>query len=524
MNNECNKEIIKEKKILSKITEVYIILMLIIFPLYVDSTGFFRILEAKFSCFLTINVIYIAALIISVMYFYLFEKINIFKNIKLHRIQYAVIIFWIVNIVSTFISPFFKDYNLFIGVGRAEGLISISLYCLSFLNITMFGEFNKRYIQYFAISVILVSLISILQYIGFNPFNMYQDGIGTHNVSFIGTIGNVAFVSAFYCLYITIVMAAFVFIENNKLYMKIIYLIAIYMGFFIFEVLDVLGGAVAFCGTLIILIPFILTNSKRLSRLLVVGEMIILGYLTNIIINPVYYYDIGRIKFEVQINGIAIMLLFIIILFGILAYLLKNRMFDLSKNKKIIKFFYLFVILCIIIGITVIYFIDFKDGFLYEIHEILHGNFDDDFGTYRIFLWKRSISLVKDYPIIGTGPDTFAIRFMEKYTQDVANLGELTLNDTAANNYLTILVNTGILGISSYIVYILLLLKDGIKNNNRYSIVFLISLICFLIQDCFNLWVVIITPLFWICMAIMFLSINDNSYTYEKGDKNEENV
>ena len=44
MNNECNKEIIKEKKILSKITEVYIILMLIIaattfYSFKMNSTG-----------------------------------------------------------------------------------------------------------------------------------------------------------------------------------------------------------------------------------------------------------------------------------------------------------------------------------------------------------------------------------------------------------------------------------------------------------------------------------------------------
>lgn len=125
------------------------------------------------------------------------------------------------NIISTFLSPFFKDYNLFVGVGRAEGLISITLYCLSFLNITMFGEFKKRYIQYFSIASIMVSSIAILQYIGFNPFNMYQDGIGTHNVSFIGTIGNIAFVSAFYCIIIgvsvlAIVIVAIILIVDKK--------------------------------------------------------------------------------------------------------------------------------------------------------------------------------------------------------------------------------------------------------------------------------------------------------------------
>ena len=393
-------EKIKEKNILAKITEVYIVVMIMLFPLLVDSTGFFRILEAKYSYFLIINTIYISVLFVIILYYWLFRNTNIFKEIKLHKIQWAVIVFLIINIISTILSPFFKEYNLFVGVGRAEGLISITLYCLSFLNITMFGEFKERYIVYFSVASITVSSVAILQYIGFNPFNMYQNGIGTHNVSFIGTIGNIAFVSAFYCIYLTISMASYVFIEEEKKYIKIIHLLSIYMGFFIFEVLDVLGGAVAFCGTLVLTIPFIITNSKRLSRLLIVGAMILLGYLTNIIVNPVYYYDIGKLKLDFQINEIAIALLAVIVIFIGLAHVLKNREFDITKNKKVIKLFYLALVLCVVIGVATIYFVNFSDGFLYEIHEILHGNLDDDFGTYRIFLWKRSLSLVKDYPII----------------------------------------------------------------------------------------------------------------------------
>lgn len=393
-------EKIKEKNILAKITEVYIVVMIMLFPLLVDSTGFFRILEAKYSYFLIINTIYISVLFITILYYWFFKNTNIFKEIRIHKIQWAVIVFLIINIISTILSPFLKEYNLFVGVGRAEGLISITLYCLSFLNITMFGEFKERYIVYFSVASIMVSSVAILQYIGFNPFNMYQNGIGTHNVSFIGTIGNIAFVSAFYCIYLTISMASYIFIEEDKKYIKIIHLLSIYMGFFIFEVLDVLGGAVAFCGTLVLTIPFIITNSKRLFRLLIVGAMILLGYLTNIIVNPVYYYDIGKLKLDFQINEIAIALLAVIVIFIGLAHVLKNREFDISKNKKVIKLFYLALVLCVVIGVATIYFVDFSDGFLYEIHEILHGNLDDDFGTYRIFLWKRSLSLVKDYPII----------------------------------------------------------------------------------------------------------------------------
>lgn len=108
---------------------------------------------------------------------------------------------------------------------------------------------------------------------------------------------------------------------------------------------------------------------------------------------------------------------------------------------------------------------------------------------------------------------------MDKYTQDVAELGKLTLEDTAANNYLTILVNTGFLGVISYLIYISFQLINGLKNANKYSIVFLIASICFLIQDCFNLWVVIVTPIFWILMAIMFLSTNSNIGTNEMEER-----
>ena len=60
-------------------------------------------------------------------------------------------------------------------------------------------------------------------------------------------------------------------------------------------------------------------------------------YLTNIIINPVYYYDTGKLSLDFQVNVIAIIFSIIIGFFIFLAYLLKDRDFDLSKNKKIIN-------------------------------------------------------------------------------------------------------------------------------------------------------------------------------------------
>lgn len=352
---------------------------------------------------------------------------------------------------------------------------------------------------------------------------MYQDGIGTHNVSFMATIGNIDFISALYCILLTISFVAFVFLDEDKK-SKAIHLISIFMGFFIFIIINVMSGRVAFLMTFVLLFPFIITNSKRLSRTIVAFSMILLGLVLNIIINPEYHYDVGELGLYFQFNGIAMMFIIVIGIFLLLAYILKKHEFDISKNKKVIYGIYLAIIISILMVLVFLYVVDFENGILHEIHELLQGNFDDDFGTYRVFLWKRAFKLVPEYPILGSGPDTFAVRFMDKYTEDVAQIGELTINDTAANVYITMIINIGIIGLISYLIFIFLQLIYGVKNKNKYSKILLMAIITYLIQDFFNLWVVIVTPVFWTLMAIHFLSIKeiDEVNKIENGGETDE--
>ena len=45
--------------ILSKITDIYITFIIILFPLIVDKTGFFKILECKYRVYVSVSFIYI---------------------------------------------------------------------------------------------------------------------------------------------------------------------------------------------------------------------------------------------------------------------------------------------------------------------------------------------------------------------------------------------------------------------------------------------------------------------------------
>ena len=58
------KELVKKESIiLDLISEIYITIMIILFPLLVDETGFFHILECKWHSYLVIGSVYLISII-----------------------------------------------------------------------------------------------------------------------------------------------------------------------------------------------------------------------------------------------------------------------------------------------------------------------------------------------------------------------------------------------------------------------------------------------------------------------------
>jgi len=42
-----------------------------------------------------------------------------------------------------------------------------------------------------------------------------------------------------------------------------------------------------------------------------------------------------------------------------------------------------------LIVLAAIYYIDFESGTLLELHNVLHGNIEDSYGSSRIFIWRK---------------------------------------------------------------------------------------------------------------------------------------
>lgn len=80
-------------------------------------------------------------------------------------------------------------------------------------------------------------------------------------------------------------------------------------------------------------------------------------------------------------------------------------------------------------------------------------------GSNRIFIWKRILKLIQKRPLIGYGPDTFDIAFMNNYEKEVKKYIGNIIIDKAHNEYLQIAVCCGIPTLFIYCLFLSLILK-----------------------------------------------------------------
>ena len=91
-------------------------------------------------------------------------------------------------------------------------------------------------------------------------------------------------------------------------------------------------------------------------------------------------------------------------------------------------------------------------GLLYEASELLHGRWNDSFGSGRIYIWRNCLKLFPERPLFGGGPDTLGARGIPPFIRWDPDQGMLKRGiDAAHNEYLNILVNQGLLALLAYL-------------------------------------------------------------------------
>lgn len=134
-----------------------------------------------------------------------------------------------------------------------------------------------------------------------------------------------------------------------------------------------------------------------------------------------------------------------------------------------------------------------------ETTNIVSGDLSDSYGTGRLFVYKRTIPLIPRYALKGIGVDNF------RYVLDgKAITNEYGIFDKAHNEYLQILITTGIFSLLSYLILHLIIVINGIKKSFKdKKIYLLLPIIGYLIQAQFSISVIEVAPIFYIGLGLL---------------------
>jgi len=132
----------------------------------------------------------------------------------------------------------------------------------------------------------------------------------------------------------------------------------------------------------------------------------------------------------------------------------------------------------------------------------------------RLAVWQGTLNLIKDHPLLGTGPETFAYSFLPYRPVELNQTAEWEfLYNKAHNEYLNLAACTGLLGLGAYLLLIgkfvlwntreWTRMKKRINTNERIlGVGIFAGWVGVLVTNFFGFSVVVTSLLFWLFMAL----------------------
>ena len=140
-------------------------------------------------------------------------------------------------------------------------------------------------------------------------------------------------------------------------------------------------------------------------------------------------------------------------------------------------------------------------------------NGKEKLASSRGYIWSRSIPLLKDTLILGSGPDTFSFDFPQHdllgkfYAYGTTNM----IISKAHNLFLQIGLNNGVVALIAFVILIMVYIVDSFRLyalKNKYDqkqilgSILALSILGYLFTGIFNDSVICVAPIFWIILGV----------------------
>ncbi len=508
--------------IISAVISVFILALVTVFPLiYHDS--YVDILDVKYRCYyLCIIGMMVAVALIAIIMAVIDGKRFGGKHVKewfasllpanwkrTFRIpDAAVLLFWIAAGISTLQSDYL--YEAFWGnEGRYTGLFLLTLYVCSYFLISRCWKVKGWCLQLFLVSGMIMCIIGITDYFQLDVLDFRGEVLPEESTIFTSTVGNINT----YTAYVGLIMgfAAAMFMTETKLWKMIWYYGCMTVSFFAI-IMGCSDNAYLGLAALFGLSPFILFREMEgVKRYLIMLATLFTSIQCIDWLNQAYSdMVIGLDSLFRLIAGFKGLLLIVILLWAgvlLVAHLKRKQTVDEQTWGKRLVFIWGGVVGLAVIAVCAMFFDANVAGHADRYHAMANYLvFDDAWGTYRGYIWKASLKLFRDFPVVrklfGFGPDTFGILTLTEIHIDMVQKTGFVF-DNAHNEYLQYLVTIGMVGLASYLTFLISAFYSMSKKwkTSPYVAGALGATVCYAAQALVNLNLPIAAPIMWLMLS-----------------------
>lgn len=402
---------------------------------------------------------------------------------------------------------------VWMGAIRYEGLLTHLCYGLIFLTMSLFPPRMRAVLHAASAALLLFACVVAAQYAGLNVLGLYPAGRSIYsNYEFQGTIGNIDMINGYLCLVVPLLLGGFALSRRGGW----LWLFAGLTGVLLEWCIEVQSGFIAMLALAGMMIMLGLSRPcLRFRCLLSVSGMALCLALRQSVAFP--WLD-GVDSLRLVLSGKAAILSVLAALLAGLALILRRHPGRAMSWRAIVALAAVFVAAAVA-AVALLPIPDTAGG-VWELHELLLGRPQDQFGSWRLGVWRHTIDMSRQSLWFGTGPDTFLYAMRVHLTEAGASLGETF--DNPHNEYLAILSNNGLPALLLYLALLTAViagcLRRGVRHDRLYRetswpLALAAPLICYALEGVFCFSICLVTPMFWAVMGmgVAWLSQKDAS-------------
>lgn len=460
-------------RFVKEILGIYLFLIFVIYPLYYEN-AYYNMGDAKWHFFRTITY-YIDGPLFKIPTFLVLLLIAfIWYQIDLARTG-AIANFWKKNVtitdkfvlfyliacfVSTILSPY-KDYIIWGYDGWYMGMIAQFAFCALYFFVSRFWRWDDIMMGLYLAASTLVNTLGVLNRFRIDPLGMYEGLEDNYVAQFLSTLGQATWYSSYVMIFFPI--GIFIYWYAEKLWVRRFSIVYLVIGFMTAITQDSDSAFFALFAALMTLFCFSFRENRSMKRFLEILLIMLLswrvvGFLQ--ILFPDKAVELGQL----MVFGSQSPVMWGPIIIIAVIYILFTKK-DKEGKANIANLCFLRLIAWIVLAVLfVAYLIYVYLNTTGALPDSLRSDnwylvFDEYWGNNRGSSWMITLDSIKQTllhdPVrffIGAGPDGFYNTVYTYHTDDlVAKWGANTVLTCAHNEWLTQIVNIGIIGGIAYL-------------------------------------------------------------------------